>query len=149
MRQKELYLRAGIENDVDLLFQWANDKEVRRNAFHTEIISYADHLKWFKEHINSDNEIFYILMESNEAIGQARLSVCGDEAEVDYSIAVGKRGQGYGSELLKLLIERIREEHPRIKRLIAKVKPENIVSARCFCSNGFGESYRQYELELG
>lgn len=148
MRQKKLYLRAGNENDVDLLFRWANDKEVRQNAFHTEMISYADHLKWFKTHIESDGEIFYILMESDEAVGQARLSVCKDEAGIDYSIVAGKRGQGYGSELLRLMIEKIREEHPEIKRLTAKVKPENTASARCFAGGGFSETYRQYELEL-
>ena len=35
---KECYLRLVKPEDIDLLFSWANDPEVRKNAFHTEIL---------------------------------------------------------------------------------------------------------------
>ena len=149
MRQEKLYLRTVRKEDMDLLFQWANDREVRQNAFHTEPISYEEHQRWFSEHIGSGREICYILMESEEPIGQVRLSVSGDEAEISYSIKGEKRGQGYGNEILRLMIEKVREDYPGIIWLTAKVKPRNMASASCFIRNGFDEIYRKFKLGLG
>ena len=37
-----LSLREVNAKDIDLLYQWANDKTVRQNAFHTEQIQSDD-----------------------------------------------------------------------------------------------------------
>ena len=44
--RNKLYLRTADENDMDLLFQWANDPDVRKNSFHSEPISYETHKKY-------------------------------------------------------------------------------------------------------
>ncbi|WP_158002136.1 hypothetical protein [Clostridium botulinum] len=36
-------LRKVNEKDCEPLFQWANDKEVRKNSFNTEDIIYEEH----------------------------------------------------------------------------------------------------------
>lgn len=142
----KLYLRIADENDMDLLFQWANDPDVRKNSFHQEPISYETHKRWFAEHLKDVSEIQYILMEGTDPAGQIRFSVRGDEAEIGYSIDSEKRGRGYGEKMILLATEKMRADHPEVKRFTAKVKPDNPASARCFHKTGFREIFRQFEL---
>lgn len=143
----KLYLRHVNEADADLLFQWANDPDVRKNSFHQEPISYETHKRWFAEHLKDVSEIQYILMEGTDPAGQIRFSVRGDEAEIGYSIDSEKRGRGYGEKMILLATEKMRADHPEVKRFTAKVKPDNPASARCFHKNGFRETSKQFELQ--
>ena len=55
---KDGYLRVADWGDVDLLFSWANDKEVRKNSFSSEPICYEEHLAWFrKKYQERDSQI--------------------------------------------------------------------------------------------
>lgn len=149
MKNENLYLRKAEPADMDLLFKWANNAEVRRNAFHTDIISYEEHKRWFEAVEADDNQKQYILMLEDIPIGQIRLSIHGELAELDSSIAENRRGNGYGEKIFKLLIEKVKIECPYIKRLVAKVKSENVASAKCLEKNGFLEAYKQFELKVG
>ena len=143
----KLYLRIADENDMDLLFQWANDPDVRKNSFHPEPISYETHKRWFAEHLKDVSEIQYILMEGTDPAGQIRFSVRGEETEIGYSIDSEKRGRGYGEKMILLAIEKMQADRPEVKRFTAKVKPDNQASVRCFHKNGFRETSRQFELQ--
>ena len=147
-RDSELYLRDVVESDMERLFIWANDSTVRKNAFHTEEISRKEHVLWFHKVLLDPKEHLFILMDGEEAVGQIRLSCEGERAEIHYSIDSGKRGQGYGRAMCRLMIDKIRREYPEIKILTAKVKPLNAASIHCFQGNGFEEIYRQYELPI-
>ena len=149
----ELYLRKACQADMDLLYQWANDPVVRKMAFHTEPIPYEDHVKYFTK-IMADASVYqYILYDGGLPVGQIRLNVEGQEALIDYSIAPGYRGRGYGSKLLGLLGKQLETEMlPHVEKLIGQVKYENPASARVFEKCGFTkrerEAYIQYELLL-
>ena len=129
MQEKKLFLREAEPSDLDLLFEWANNEFVRQNAFHTK-------------------QIHFILYLGDEPVGQARLTVNMEEAEIDYSIAVEKRGMGYGKELIRLVQDIVYNEYASIKKLTAKVKASNAASIYCFRKNGFSEVYHQYEYEM-
>lgn len=62
-----LYLREAVEEDMDLLYEWANDAEVRKNAFHTEQIPYDTHKKWFENLLKDTETLQYILVEEETA----------------------------------------------------------------------------------
>lgn len=146
--KENLFLRAVETTDIDLLYEWANNGEVRKNAFHTDIISFDTHKKWFEELKQSEDQKQYILMLEDEPIGQIRLSIKGERAEIDYSIAEDKRGNGYGQRIIELLCEKVKTEYPTVKVLAAKIKPENVISIKCFEKNNFIEVYRQLELRV-
>lgn len=146
---KECYLRLVKPEDIDLLFSWANDPEVRKNAFHTEQIPYEEHKKWFAKLLQDESQVQYILMEGEEAIGQIRLSLSDNTALIGYSIVSDKRGCGYGKAMLKLVREKVCNEYPNIHTLIGQVKPGNQASAKCFSECGYMETYRQFELKCG
>ena len=140
-----LFLRKVMNEDVDLLFTWVNETTARLNSFHSAEIDYEEHKKWFDKITNSTEQLQYIMMCDSEAIGQVRLLVKEDEAEIDYSISEQYRGNGYGKEIIRLVKETVRSELPHVSKLVAKVKPSNIASISCFVRNQFEEKFQHYE----
>ena len=98
---KDVYLRKATELDVMLIFQWANDPEVRRNSFQTKQIPLEDHKKWYASKLKSKSTLFYILMDKETPVGQIRLELESDSACVNYSISEAFRGKGLAKEMLR------------------------------------------------
>lgn len=148
-----LQLRRACRADMDILFQWANDPTVRRNAFHTEQIPYENHVKWFEKMMADASVYQYLLYDGELPIGQIRLSVEKNEGVIDYSISTENRGKGYGSKLLRLIeAEVIQEQITDVIKLIGQVKYENTASARAFEKCGYHKTelpqYIKYELTV-
>ena len=148
MQSEELYLRAAIPSDMDMLFRLANDETVRNNSFHTAPISYEEHIEWFRKMMEDDSQLQFVIMADGQPIGQIRLTLDGDNAEIGYSIIPEKRGIGLGGEAIHLIKTLVRREYPYIRKLTAYVKPENVASIYCLEENGFRETYRHYELVM-
>lgn len=142
------YLRRAMKSDMDLLFQWANDKEVRKNSFQTKEITYEEHRKWFMDMLNRKDVKQYIYMLEEESVGQVRICLAGEEAEISYSIAPQYRCMGYGKQMIAALKKRVQEEYPEIKRLVARVKPENVASQKIFSDCGYYEKSKKFVLDL-
>ena len=148
-----LYLKEVNPSDVDLLFEWANDSEVRKNAFHTEPILYENHVKWFAKMLDEPSVYQYILYREELPVGQIRLNVENGEALIDYSISAKYRGMGYGSKLLELIKKQVvLNRISDVIKLTGQVKYENPASARAFEKCGFIKremaDYIQYEFLL-
>jgi folate-dependent phosphoribosylglycinamide formyltransferase PurN/RimJ/RimL family protein N-acetyltransferase len=140
-----LFLRKVTNEDIDLLFTWANEASTRLNSFCSAQIAYEEHKEWFKSIVNSAEQWQYILMCDSKAIGQVRLLIKDCEAEINYSISEPYRGCGHGNEIIRLIKQKVRDEFPYVSKLIAKVKPSNVASIYCFEKNQFEEKFRQYE----
>lgn len=148
MIDEKLYLRKATEDDIAILYKWVNDKDTRQNAFDTHIITYGEHAAWYKKMMEDPEQIQYILMREEKPVGQVRLTIENQEADIDYSIFNTERGRGYGKIIIRLIAEKVLEDFPMVKKLIGRVKPSNTASYRCFIENGFEEVYRQLELEI-
>ena len=97
----------------------------------------------------SDPDVLqYIMMNDQIPVGQIRLTVEEDEAEISYSIAPQYRKQGYGHKILQLIYHEVEQKHPEIKTLIAKVKSDNMASRKLFEGEGFRTSYICYEADI-
>lgn len=145
----QAYLRKVVESDRDILYQWANDPAVRAHSFSGSVISFEEHQEWFSNLLKDPKRCQYIYIYSGEAIGQIRLDITRDTAEVGYSIRMDKRCMGHGKIMLQLLAEQVKTDYPQVKKLTARVKPENIASQKVFLDTGFEEKYQYYELEIG
>jgi len=44
-----LHLVEAASKDAELIYNWANDPEVRNNAVNNEPIIYENHLEWFNK----------------------------------------------------------------------------------------------------
>lgn len=152
------YLRLVDWGDIDLLFSWANDKELRKNSFSTNPITYEEHRTWFeKKYWQKDSQV-YIFCEGRQEKGMLRLDFNENEVEISYSIAPGERRKGYGEKLILLAEEEICHQFRKIGMgckantgdacktafIKAQVKKENLASNRIFAKLGYvkhGEVY--------
>lgn len=144
--KEEFQLRKATKEDMDLLFQWANDPVTRQQSFSTKTISYEEHVQWWEKMEQSPNQVQYIFCVNNEPVGQVRVTIKEKVGEIGYSIKKEMRGLGLGKKMLKILVETFHEEHPDIDSLIGLVKKENTSSKRCFESLGFQEVFSQFEF---
>lgn len=122
-------LQRVCEEDKDLLFEWANDKECRKNSFHSEAISYEEHCKWFSKQLVNQKCCMYLCYCENIPIGQVRINCEGEAGCISYFIASEYRGRGHAYNML-LLMEC--EMKGKIKQLTACVKYDNIASQMVF-----------------
>lgn len=143
-----VFLREVTLNDLDLLYEWANDSDVRQYSFCIDHIPYETHIKWFHKMICDRNIVQYILMDDHRPVGQIRIKIENEEAEVSYSISPEHRGRGYGHIALELLYKKVLVDYPKVKSLIARVKPENEISSKVFLEEGYEMRYMCYEKSI-
>lgn len=132
----DLTVRQAVENDCELLFDWANDPAVRSVSFNQNKIDWAEHVQWYKERLLDSRTI--ILIGTNcvgEPVGQVRFELKGQVAVIDISVSSKYRGAGYGRDLLLSAIRHFRTFHKA--RLDAYVRTENTASRRLFEKCGF------------
>lgn len=141
------YLRYAVKEDAELLFHWANESTVRKNAFSSAPISHEEHIKWFDNMLMRRDAKQYIYMCDEQPAGQIRIAVSGDTAEISYSICLEKRCMGYAKEMVTLLQRQVQKDFPEIKKLTARVKPDNIASQKVFLDTGYTHKCSVYEIE--
>ncbi len=155
-QEHHYFLRKAEWKDMDQLFQWANEKEVRENSFSTAPIPYKEHKAWFEKKLKEEHTQIYIFCDGSIEVGTLRLEfgkdgAKGDEAVISYSIAAEHRNKGYGQKLIVLAEQEAcrwarrkqNAEHALGKVTIkAQVKAENKASNQIFTKAG----YEAYEV---
>jgi UDP-2,4-diacetamido-2,4,6-trideoxy-beta-L-altropyranose hydrolase len=137
MDDRAINLRQVCEKDWRLLWEWANEKDVRSVSFTSGIIPREKHVQWLKSKLNNPNCIFYIVSNGKgEPIGQVRYDLDGEEAVISISIDLRFRGQGYGRLAILLSSQKIFDTSDA--RIIhAYAKQSNELSVRAFLKAGF------------
>jgi UDP-2,4-diacetamido-2,4,6-trideoxy-beta-L-altropyranose hydrolase len=137
MRSGSLRLRRVAEQDCRLLWEWANDPEVRALSFSSEAIPWERHVDWFSSKLTDPNAILYLAIdEENIPVGQVRYQLEGTRAVVSVNLAAGFRGRGYGNTLLDLGANQLFRS-TEATAIDAYVKPDNAASLRLFTHAGF------------
>jgi len=131
-------VRPASPEDIELLFEWANDPVTRRMGFHTHRIEWAEHQKWYNEVMRS-SDITLLIVELGQNVGDwtpfAQVRFDGD-GTVSLSLAKEFRGRHLSVPALKVAISFDRAAvGPRT--LTAYVKQENVVSQKVFVNAGF------------
>jgi RimJ/RimL family protein N-acetyltransferase len=77
-------------------------------------------------------------------IGQVRLELapCGTMAEISYWLSPQARGRGIGRAAVRQFLDRMLPRLPGLRRLTARVHPDNAASARLLAACGFTASDR-------
>ena len=142
-----IYLRQACEDDCQLIWEWANDPDVRQLSFSSDFIPWEEHLQWFAKKLSDPNCFQFIALDSNNTpIGQIRFDIHEKNAEVAVSLDKGKRQQGYGSILIrKGVVNLIRLT--QINNIHAFIRAENKASIRVFQKAGF--VYQNTEIVKG
>lgn len=128
--------RATLE-DARLLWGWANDTGVRANSFHPEIITWDEHIDWFRSKLASDDTRFWILEVNQLPVAQIRYDRSEkDSAVVGYSVAAGCRGRGLGTRLL-VMTSKIACRELGVRQLKGVTLTSNVASAHAFAKAGY------------
>jgi RimJ/RimL family protein N-acetyltransferase len=133
----ELTLRPVGMDDCRLLWEWANDPDVRASSFSTEPIAWHEHSVWFSDKLRDKKCRMLIAFEGSAPVGQIRFDWIDDrEVEIDVSVAPERRGQGYGSCIIRqAAAEGFRNSS--FSRLNAFIRPSNRASVKAFELAGF------------
>lgn len=145
---QKAFLRTATTEDCDMLFEWANDSDVRKNSFSTDVTEYEDHVASYKKLMESTNSKQYILVVDNQNVGQLRVLVDDNKAEISYSIASDYRCMGYGKVIISLAAGVVRRDFPNVKTLVAQVMPDNVASQKAFLDNNYSNKCLMYELNI-
>ena len=130
--ENDFSLRRVEVQDCRLLWDWANDQEVRKASFSSAPIQWDEHVQWFSRKLSDEQCRMFIACDRGEPVGQIRVDrTAACEAEIDISVAPEVRGQGYATRLIdKAAAEAFREMS--LSRLHAFIRPANRASARAF-----------------
>lgn len=128
--------RLANSNDSYLFFQWANDPDVRKNAFNQEPIKWENHQKWFSDRLESHNSLLLIFFDNNEPVGQVRIEWEKAGGVIDFSVAATERGKGWGAKML-VELSKLHQKLPNTPLLQGIVKQDNKASQNAFIKAGF------------
>ncbi|WXR62336.1 GNAT family N-acetyltransferase [Peptostreptococcaceae bacterium AGR-M142] len=134
-------MRKVNYSDIDILFNWSNDKDVRLNAFNQNEIKYENHIQWFNNKMKNKNTHMYILMNDNQPIGQIRIDIENKNGIISYSIDKEYRGKGFGKIIIKNIEKIIKEDNLDVLKLIGEVKINNESSKQVFLKNDYKEYF--------
>lgn len=131
-------LRDARTSDRRLLWQWANDPEVRRNSFSSDPIPWSRHVAWFTRMLRDpDCRLLIAETPSDGPVGQVRFEP--DNAggyRIGITVGQSYRGKGLASPVITAAVRRWRLEHPHAP-LAASIKPANKASIAAFTRSGF------------
>ncbi|MAZ38351.1 MAG: GNAT family N-acetyltransferase [Crocinitomicaceae bacterium] len=138
-------MKQASKQDCQLLYDWANNSEVRNNAFNSGVIKWEDHVNWFEHSIKDPNTFIFLGQFNGEDYGQIRFNFENDTYLITYSIALEYRGQGLGSKLINDGLKMLKSIVQKPIRVKALVKTSNIASAKIFKRLGFSSRDDIYE----
>ncbi|RYD83627.1 MAG: N-acetyltransferase [Sphingobacteriales bacterium] len=133
-----LHFRKAVERDVNILFDWANDDEVRQASFNTEKITFEDHNNWFHKKINDPKSLICIAQVKNIPAGMIRFDIKPSETSISYLLDKKFRGKSLGSAMLTKGIAFFKSNYNGIYPTITGyIKTSNTASIKAFLKAGF------------
>ena len=119
------------EEDLGLLFEWVNEKDVRKKSINEDKISFNDHKKWFYDQLNNPKIKFYMVYEK-VPVGVFRLKEVNEGFLISFSVSKENRGKQIGSKIIDFIVSNYNDQN-----LIAEVLEENKNSKKIFLNNEF------------
>ena len=136
-------------DDIDLILKMDKQDSTQKYLGGIKNKSREERLEFLS---NKKNSLTVLL--DNTRIGFIGLKITDDKAEISYIFDSDYTGNGYCSEVIKLLID-ISFNKLNLNKLYAYSKSENIASIKVLTKNGFIEKdsnnneFIYYELERG
>ena len=132
-----LKLRQVSAEDCRIVWEWANDPEVRAVSFSPEAIPYKDHLAWFQSKLHDPGCYFYIAEDrAHEPVGEVRYEREGAGATISINLDRKYRGKGYGLALIRLASQELFEVSD-VEVIHAYIKEGNEAAIGAFKKAGF------------
>jgi len=132
---ERLRFRKVQKEDIELLFNWANDEEVRKQSFKTDKIDFETHKNWFQNKINDKNSQMYIAEIDSNPVSLIRFDKKQEYAVISILIDRKWRGKTLSVPILINITEIFHQEHHL--PVYAYIKQNNTASIKAFENAGF------------
>lgn len=129
--------RVANLNDLEIMFEWANDPVSRANSFYPNEISLEEHTKWYNNKLDSQTTIIFIAVDKvlNEKIGVVRYEIGDTNSIVGIHIDQKYRGKKLAKKLLVETADIYFSNES--KPIWAYIKRENTASVKAFINAGY------------
>ena len=134
-----LSMREATPEDLMLLFDWANDPDVRKQSFNPNPILLASHTRWLHAKLEDEQAKLYIAESDGVPAAHIRFEIDNGKAIISYLIGAGFRGKGLGHVILQRGVAKLLRQKPTVRLVEGLVQPENIASVRAFEKAGFSQ----------
>ena len=134
-------LRDATLADAEFLFSLRTDPVVVEASNGIPPASLGHQMLWLEKTLESPDRLLFIVENQNamgtESVGQCRLDLMehGLVAEVSIALIRAARGQGVGTEVLKILA--LAAAHHGVRWLEAVIKETNHASRKAFLKAGY------------
>jgi UDP-2,4-diacetamido-2,4,6-trideoxy-beta-L-altropyranose hydrolase len=131
--------RKATADDVQLVYSWAIDPEVRRFSYSKSEIPWQDHVQWFEKKISDPLCKYFIIEIDNNPVGQIRFDLSEEEQDayiISYLIDNNWRGKGLGNSVLTKGLQKLIGTCA-VKKVIGYVQDFNTASIKTFNHAGF------------
>ncbi|MBC5992147.1 UDP-2,4-diacetamido-2,4,6-trideoxy-beta-L-altropyranose hydrolase [Pontibacter cellulosilyticus] len=133
-------IRCVSENDLMLLFNWANDPEVRRYSFNTNPILLESHTRWLKTKLEDKQAKLYVAEANGVPLAHVRFEVNDSRATISYLLGSDFRGKGMSHVVLQKCIVKLLQQNPKLVLIDGLVQPENVASIKAIMKVGFNHA---------
>jgi spore coat polysaccharide biosynthesis predicted glycosyltransferase SpsG/RimJ/RimL family protein N-acetyltransferase len=143
LRSDLVTLRGVVAGDAAMLWEWVNDRATRASAFDPSPIAWTDHTEWLDIRLRDVGTCMVVgSAPGGDVVGQLRVELEGTTGIVDVSVSPSHRGQGWAAPLVAAGSRWAARKlaSAGLQRLEARVKPENVRSARAFEAADFDRS---------
>lgn len=132
-------MRKIEEKDIEEIYKNIHLKYVKKYYPLEEEKQWEEHKKWYTFIINSPSYLFYTIENlKREFLGTVKFELENENTSIISIYLVEKiRGKHYSDKILKLSIEELKFEKPKIDRVLAYILEENEVSQKVFINDGF------------
>jgi len=119
-------LRPASDSDAQILFDWRNDPDTRRNSRHTDAVGWDEHRRWLSAALGRRDRTLLIAELAGEPVGTVRLDRGADGCELSWTVAPQWRGRGVGKAMVQkaaeasgamVLLAAVREGHRSSARI--------------------------------
>ncbi len=137
LRAGTISLRDATLDDARMLFEWANDPDVRSASFSSDPIAWTEHLTWLEARLGNPNAWTFIARARDEPIGLIRFDRI-DAERLRVGVALGKaaRGRRLASPLI-VTGTRAALARSGAASVVADVKVANLRSTSAFEAAGY------------
>ena len=138
---------ASIIDSLDIL-RWRNDLSSRKFSINNNLINIDDHKKWYKKHLDSDNNYLLICHNNLGKIGFVKYEKYkNNKLYVSLNLNPKFRNKGFGSKILikSQNLKRIKETK---LLLYARIRLNNFASIKAFKKAGYKKikQFKDYYL---
>jgi diamine N-acetyltransferase len=138
-------LRPLVDEDLSAVRRWRSDPEVTRFWITRDVPTLDDLRQWLAENRRTGSLTWLIEDDRGHAIGYSDVfGIDREHRHCEISLMIGEpgaRGQGYGSEVLSVLLCYLFEPHdariPPMHKVSLAVFEENTIARRLYERTGF------------